>query len=152
MSKKYIEVPAPKGFDNKDFKYYVVTDDQINTYLALSKEYKELTDKAPLQSGDELDTSMIRLREIDKLLREADAAIPKWTGGSSNYQNALSNNLMEEMQVHALCTGLIITSWWAGWLPFGWMHSIAATYYAKKARRIYNAKVIVNELLKLQPK
>lgn len=49
----------------------------------------------------------------------------------------LKNNIMEELEVHAICTDLIINSWWASWLPFGWMHSLAASYYARKARRIY---------------
>lgn len=61
----------------------------------------------------------------------------------------LTNNIMQEMEIHAICTDLIIKSWWANWLPFCWMHSIAASYYARKARRIYSARKIANELMNL---
>jgi hypothetical protein len=61
----------------------------------------------------------------------------------------LTNNIMEELEVYAICTNLIINSRWAGWLPFSWMHSLAASYYARKARRIYNAKKLANEFMKL---
>lgn len=57
---------------------------------------------------------------------------------------SITNNVMEELEVHAICTDLIIKSRWASWLPFGRMHSLAASYYAKKARRIYKARQMAN--------
>jgi hypothetical protein len=56
----------------------------------------------------------------------------------SQYGNYKSERFeMMEMEIHAICTDLIIKSWWASWLPCGWMHSLAASYYAKKATCIY---------------
>jgi hypothetical protein len=118
----------------------------VETYVSLHYERKELTEKAALQSGDELDATINRLREIDCRLKEADALLPRLT---TNF-DALYNNIGQEMEVHAICTNLIIKSWWASWLPFGWMHSLAASYYARKARRIYANKKIVEGLAKLQ--
>lgn len=49
-------------------------------------------------------------------------------------------NANDKTEIQAICTDLIIKSWWASWLPFGWMHSLAAKYFANKATRIYNAQ------------
>ena len=57
-----------------------------------------------------------------------------------NYKNALSEKMIEEVEIHRLCCKLIMESRWASWLPFSWLHSIAARYYARKARRIYKAQ------------
>lgn len=59
----------------------------VATYIALTTEYKDLTEKAKLQNGEELDATMNRLREIARQLKEVDASIPRWTGFSTNYQN-----------------------------------------------------------------
>ena len=100
----------------------------VSTYIALHVERKGLAAKAPLQNGDELDATMNRLREIDSQLKETDSAF---------HGNSLANNLSEWYEVMTICNPLIMKSWWASWLPFGWMHSLAASYYARKARRIY---------------
>lgn len=50
----------------------------------------------------------------------------------------------EEYEINRLCLQLILNSKWASWLPFGWMHSLAATYYVRKARRIYNSQKLNN--------
>jgi hypothetical protein len=71
---------------------------------------------------------------------------PEMHKNITQYKKALANNIAEEIEVHAICTGLIIKSRWASWLPFGWMHSIAANYYARKARRIYNTQQIAKAL------
>jgi hypothetical protein len=117
----------------------------VKTYTELIWERKCLMAHAPLMTGHALNETRNRVRDIDVLLREADAALPRWTG----YQSAISNNIMEVVEIHAICTDLIIKSWWASWLPFEWMHNLAASYYAGKARRIYNAKKAANELVKL---
>ena len=52
----------------------------------------------------------------------------------------LSDKQAEECEVNRLCLQLILNSRWASWLPFGWMHSLTARYYAMKARRIFNAR------------
>jgi hypothetical protein len=58
-----------------------------------------------------------------------------------NYKNDLTKKMQEEIKVHRLCSKLIIKSWWASWLPFGWMHNLAAVYYARKAKRIYAKRI-----------
>lgn len=50
---------------------------------------------------------------------------------------SISDKRAEECEISRLCCQLILDSKWASWLPFGWMHSLAARYYARKARRIY---------------
>jgi hypothetical protein len=112
----------------------------VATYVSLHCERKELIGKVPLQTGDELGATIRRLREIDSQLKEADAAVPRLTVSTESFYNSISNNLMQEMEVNAICTQLIISSWWASWLPFSWMHSLAASYYAKKALRIYKSR------------
>lgn len=66
-----------------------------------------------------------------------------------NYKSDRLEKAIEEMEMHTICTSLIIKSRWASWLPFGWMHSLAASYYARKARRLYNAKQLANALMKI---
>jgi hypothetical protein len=69
----------------------------------------------------------------------------------SQYGNYKSERFeIMTMEIHAICTNLIINSWWASWLPFGWMHGVAASYYARKARRIYANKKITEERSKIQ--
>jgi lipase chaperone LimK len=55
-----------------------------------------------------------------------------------SYKNALSERMEKEIEIHRLTCKLIMKSWWASWLPFGWMHSLAARYYANKAQRLYD--------------
>lgn len=55
-----------------------------------------------------------------------------------NYKSARFEKMVEETEVHRLTCQLIMKSRWASWLPFGWMHNLAASYYARKAQRVYN--------------
>lgn len=57
-----------------------------------------------------------------------------------NYKGALSEKMIEESDIHRITCKLIIKSWWASWLPFGYMHSLAASYYTRKARCLYKEK------------
>jgi hypothetical protein len=61
-----------------------------------------------------------------------------------NYKSALFEKMVEESEIHRITCKLIIKSRWAGWLPFG--HSLAANYYSRKARRIYNAQQVAKGL------
>lgn len=62
------------------------------TYQSLATEYRELLKKSGEQCGDELNTTLTRLKEIKHQLREMTAAIKRCTGGSTNYKNELSKN------------------------------------------------------------
>jgi hypothetical protein len=108
------------------------------SYTTLAREYKALADKVNTLQGDELQTTLTRIKEIGQQLHDAEAAIPRWHGPSTNYKNDLAKRMNEEIEVHRLCSKLIMNSWWASWLPFDWMHSLAATYYSRKALQIYN--------------
>lgn len=107
-------------------------------YSALIEEYKALRGKLSQLSGTKHESAMMRLIEIDNELKKMETNLH--TRHVGNYKTAISNNIMQELEVHAICTDLIIKSWWASWLPFGWMHSLAASYYARKARRIFNSR------------
>jgi hypothetical protein len=115
----------------------------MSNYTSLMNEYKELYKKTQILQGDklrseyELQETVNKLKDITQQLCQADAAIPRWYGPSANYTNSLADYMPEEME-NTIRTNLIMNSWWASWLPFNWMHGLAASYYSRKARRIYN--------------
>jgi hypothetical protein len=123
---------------------------QPKTYQSLANEYRALVSKSREQQGEELKETIARLTEIEQQLHKADKAMPRRTGGSTNYKITLSEKMFEEIEIHRLTCKLIMKSWWASWLPFACMHSLAAKYYAHKAERLYNNQKDAAELKELQ--
>jgi hypothetical protein len=62
------------------------------TFQSLANEYRDLVNNAREQHGEELQKTITRLNEIELQLHKAAAAIPRYTGGSTNYKYALNNH------------------------------------------------------------
>lgn len=68
-------------------------------YSELIEEYKTLRGKLSQLNGAEHETAMVRLKEIDKALKDYERSLPRFTGGSTNYKSALGNNMPDLLQL-----------------------------------------------------
>lgn len=64
------------------------------TFQSLANEYRDLVNNAREQHGEELQKTITRLNEIEIQLHKAAAAIPRYTGDSTNYRNELCNTIV----------------------------------------------------------
>jgi predicted O-methyltransferase YrrM len=71
-----------------DWKTAVFTKTEGVNYKQLCEEYKELCAKVDMTMGDEQLSALSRLKEIDKQLKQMDAALGRFTGGSTNYKGS----------------------------------------------------------------